>query len=379
MDECMKRWCESCDLCARCKPGPGVGNSPLQQFKVGAPLKCIALDIVGPLPETKNGNLYILVIGDYFTKWKEAFPIRDHTAITVADKLVTNFICHYGCPDQIHTDQGREFESHLFKQVCTLLGIEKTKTTPYHPQSDGLVERFNRTLRQMLSIFVSENFDDWDDLLPYLLMAYRATEHKSTKCSPNLMMLGRETNFPFDLIVGKPPNTPTENCPVEYVKWLQQTILNAHEIAHKNLNQAANRQKSDHDKNAKKREINVGKFVWRWYPPQANLKLGLGWTGPYLVIQKITDLTYRIQKSPASDIISVHIDHLKPYLGLKTPPAWNRLDTREVSIESTPTLDSPIRAELNQSVDLEYNHSPPQTELRSRAGRLIKPKQIFSP
>lgn len=130
MDECMKRWCESCDLCARCKPGPGVGNSPLQQFKVGAPLQCIELDhvpvdIVGPLPETKNGNLYILVIGDYFTKWKEAFPIRDHTALTVADKLVINFICHYGCPDQIHTDQGREFESHLFKQVCTLLGIEK--------------------------------------------------------------------------------------------------------------------------------------------------------------------------------------------------------------------------------------------------------------
>lgn len=82
----MKRWCESCDLCARCKPGPGVGNSPLQQFKVGAPLQCIALDhvdIVGPLPETKNGK-YILVIGDYFTKWKEAFPIRDHTALTAS-------------------------------------------------------------------------------------------------------------------------------------------------------------------------------------------------------------------------------------------------------------------------------------------------------
>lgn len=244
--------------------------------------------------------MYILVIGDYFTKWKEAFPIRDHTALTVADKLVTNFICHYECPDQIHTDQGREFESHLFTQVCTLLGIEKTKTTPYHPQSDGLVERFNRTLRQMLSIFVSENFDDWDDLLPCLLMAYRATEHKSTKCTPNLMMFGRETNFPFDLIVGKPPNNPTENCPVEYVQWLQQTILNAHDIAHKNLKQAANRHKSDHDKNAKKRNIDIWKFVWRWYPPHANLKLGLGWTGPYLVIQKITDLTYRIQRSPTS-------------------------------------------------------------------------------
>lgn len=74
-------------MCARCKPGPGVGNSPIQQFKVGAPLQYIALDIVVPLPETKNGNLYILVVGDYFSKWKEAFPIRDHTALTVADTL----------------------------------------------------------------------------------------------------------------------------------------------------------------------------------------------------------------------------------------------------------------------------------------------------
>lgn len=96
---------------------------------------------------------------------------------------------------------------------------------------------------------------------------------------------------------------------------------------------------------------------------------------------EITDLTYRIQKSPTSDIISVHIDHLKPCLGLRTPPAWNRRDT-----ESTPTLKSPVRAELNQSVDLEDNHSPPQNnqsppqnELRNRTGRLIKPKQIFSP
>lgn len=99
------------------------------------------------------------------------------------------------------------------KFACTLLGIEKNKTTPYHPQSDGLVERFNRTLGQMLSIFVSENFNDWDDLLPCLLMAYRATEQKSTKCSPNLMMFGRETNFPFDLIVGKPPNNLQKTAP----------------------------------------------------------------------------------------------------------------------------------------------------------------------
>lgn len=73
MDECIKRWCETCDLCARCKPGSGIRNSPIKQFKIGFPLQCIAIDIVGPLPATVNGNLYIMVVGDNFTKWKELF------------------------------------------------------------------------------------------------------------------------------------------------------------------------------------------------------------------------------------------------------------------------------------------------------------------
>lgn len=113
----------------------------------------------------------------------------------------------------------------------------------------------------------------------YLLIAFRATEHKSTKFSPNLMMLGRELTFHLTLLCESPLIMATENN------------LKSHEIAHKIFKKSANRQMSDHNKNAKKRDIFIGKFVWRWYPPRANLKLGLGWTGPYLIIQKITDLT----------------------------------------------------------------------------------------
>lgn len=149
------RWCNSCELCARSKPGPGLGRNELQQFKIVEPLQCIAIDIFGPLPVSNNGNQYIMVIGDYFTKWKEAFAIENYTALTVADRLVIEFICKYGCPEQIHTDQGREFESDLFKTVCHKLGVHKTRTTPYRPQSDGMFERFSRTLKQMLSIFTN--------------------------------------------------------------------------------------------------------------------------------------------------------------------------------------------------------------------------------
>lgn len=172
MSESVQRWCASCDMCAQCKPGPGVGRSPLRQIKVSRRFQVIALDIFGPLPLTDNSMEYIVVVSDYFTKFTEAFALPNHTAQTVADKLVTEVICRYGCPEQIHSDMAREFESFLFLEVCRLLGVKKTRTCPYRPQCDAVVERFNRTLKQMLSIFCSENKRDWDDHLPYLMMAY---------------------------------------------------------------------------------------------------------------------------------------------------------------------------------------------------------------
>ena len=105
-------------------------------------------------------------------------------------------------------------------------------------QSDGLVERFNRTLVQMLSSFVNEHKNDWDDHLPYVMMAYRATMHESTKCSPNLLMLGRETTCPLDLFVGEPPSTVPDICPVFYVTWLQNAMRSAFDFIYESLNQA---------------------------------------------------------------------------------------------------------------------------------------------
>ena len=139
----------------------------------------------------------------------------------MADKLVSEVFSRFCCPQQIHTDQGREFQSNLFSTLCKMFGIEKTRTTPYRPQSDGLVERLNRTQKQMLTNYANSEPCDWDDHLPYVLMAYRATEHKSTGCSPNLMMLGREANLPIDVIVGKAPESSHERCRIEYVEWLK--------------------------------------------------------------------------------------------------------------------------------------------------------------
>ena len=130
-------------------------------------------------------------------------------AETVAAVLVEEFICRFGIPVQIHTDQGRNFESNLFKEVCRLLDIDKTRTTPFHPQSDGMVERFNRTLQAMLSKVVSPDQRDWDKWLPYVMMAYRSSTHETTKY-PSEMMLGRNTRLPIDVLLPRPPDDDDE-------------------------------------------------------------------------------------------------------------------------------------------------------------------------
>ena len=109
------------------------------------------MDIIGPFPKTELGNEYILIVCDYFTRWTESFPLPNLEATTVARVLVNEYICRFGVPEQLHTDQGRNFESKLIQEICKLLEIHKTRSSPYHPQSDGLVERFNRTLEAMLS------------------------------------------------------------------------------------------------------------------------------------------------------------------------------------------------------------------------------------
>ena len=127
------------------------------------------MDILDVCDPTPDGFRYILVIADYFSKWTEAFPIKNKCADTVAEVLVDKIILRFGMPLVIHSDQGREFENGLMKSLCTLLGCVKTRTAPYHPESDGMVERFNRTCLMMLSMFVNDRRDNWHELLPFVM------------------------------------------------------------------------------------------------------------------------------------------------------------------------------------------------------------------
>lgn len=211
--------------------------------KVGAPMERIAVNLMGPLNETERRNRYILVVSDYFSKWVEAYPVPNQEATTVADKIASEWVCRYGAPHSLHSDQGTNFESAVFQEMCRLLGIEKTHTTPFHPQSDGQVERFNATLQKILATTTERCHWDWDLMIPYAVMAYRATRHSSTGLSPNMMLFGREVTEPIDLVAGLPLNSNDVTPLPDYVMQLRECLELSHQLARETLGQSAERAK----------------------------------------------------------------------------------------------------------------------------------------
>ena len=162
------------------------------------PFRRIAMDIVGPLPRSSSGKRYILVIYDYATRYPEAIALRTIDANAVAEALLS-FFARVGVPEEILTDQGTNFTSQLMREVYRFLHTKPIKTTPYHPQTDGLVERFNGTLKAMLKKTAAEEGKDWDRLLPYLLFAYREVPQASTGFSPFELVYGRNVRGPLDI------------------------------------------------------------------------------------------------------------------------------------------------------------------------------------
>lgn len=156
----VEDWCKSCQACIAKKGPVGKGKSPLQIYNVGTPFQRVQMDILGPLPKTLSGNKFLLVVVDCFTKWVEAFPLKSIRAKAIAEVFVREVVARHGVPLEVHTDQGRNFESKLFAELMNLLGIKKTRTTALHPQSDGQVERQHQTIINYLAKYISENQKD---------------------------------------------------------------------------------------------------------------------------------------------------------------------------------------------------------------------------
>lgn len=310
----IERYCLTCAICAS-RHGPRrKQRSPLQTDVVGSPFERVGIDILGPLPRTERNNQYVLVVMDYFTKWPEALPIPDQTAETVAEACVHHVFSRFGSPRQLHSDQGRNFESAVFQAMLRLFGIEKTRTTPLHPQSDGMVERFNRTILDYLSKFVDDHQKDWDQYLPLLMMAYRTAVHETTRQTPALLLFGRELRTPIGLACGFPPDSEiTSNT---YLDRLMERLQEVHDFTRQNLQSASRRMKDRYDLRVNTHQFATGDLVWL-YNPKRRVgrcpKLQRNWEGPYEIIRQINDVVYTIRKAGKAKTLTVHRDRLMRY------------------------------------------------------------------
>ena len=194
----VRRYVQSCDECQ--KRGKNKRTEPLHPIKVGQPFDRVGMDIVGPLPKTKNGNLYIVVATEYLTKWPEARAIPDAKASSVISFFYEDIICRHGCPKEILTDRGTHFVNEMLDSLCSKLGVKHRLSTAYHPQTNGLVERFNKTLCETLAKFANENKDDWDLYIPSALFAYRTKRHSTTKHEPFYLTYGRDVTLPVEFL-----------------------------------------------------------------------------------------------------------------------------------------------------------------------------------
>jgi transposase InsO family protein/predicted aspartyl protease len=321
----LRTYLRACEPCSRYHRGAIPHQAPLQTPPVGAPWERVSVDITGPHPRSSRSRQFILTLVDHFTKWAEAIPLTNHTAPTVARALMTHIFTRFGAPKQILTDRGPEFESQLFSELMKWMEIDKIRTSPYKASTNACCERFHRTLNSMLGKVVSENQRDWDERLPQVMAAYRASIHNSTGYSPNYLFLGRETRMPLDLIMGAPEEDNGEPRSVdEFVQKIKEDAEANYELAREQLRVTAERRKRTYDIRVKKAEFVTGEWVWYWYP-RKYIKKSPKWqkmyVGPYLVIRVIEPVNYVIQKSPRAKAFVVHADKLKKCYG-DTPSSW---------------------------------------------------------
>ena len=197
----LKEFIDRCPACLQCKRSTGAKLGKLMTILSERPFQLVEVDITGPLTTTTGGNKYIVVFIDHFTKWVEAFPThRIHTK-QIVKLLVDNIITRFGIPEKLLLDNGPQFNNEDLKQVCSSLGTNKKFSTIYHPETNGMVERMNRTLKEMVRKCVNTNQKNWDEVLPWVTMAYNSARHVTTKFSPHFLLFGCQTRLPIDLVI----------------------------------------------------------------------------------------------------------------------------------------------------------------------------------
>ena len=317
-----------CSRCLRRKTPPQV--APLQPILVTQPLELVHMDYLSLEPS--KGNIEnVLVITDHFTRYALAYPSKTQTAQATARILWDNFICHYGFPEKFISDQGRNFESDLIKELCKIAGVKKVHTTPYHPQGNGQCERFNSTLCNMLGTLSEEEKSDWKSHLGCMTHAYNCTKHASTTYSPYYLMFGRHPRLPIDVEFGlNKPNCSDNSSKSRYIQKLRRRLNYAFQKASKYSDQQASKYKHSYDKSVKGPQLHENDLVLvKIVAHKGRHKLQDRWEPEEYVVneQPIAGTpVYKVKPVNGDNVRTLHRNLLLP-LGVKLEPDYESDDS----------------------------------------------------
>uniref|UniRef100_A0A3P9KI47 Gypsy retrotransposon integrase-like protein 1 n=1 Tax=Oryzias latipes TaxID=8090 RepID=A0A3P9KI47_ORYLA len=260
MGAIIRDWCLKCERCCLAKITRPQVRAPLGHLLASRPNEILAIDF-SMLEPARDGREQVLVMTDVFSKFTQVVPTRDQRASTVADILIKEWFYKFGVPTRLHSDQGRCFENNIIYQLCELYGVEKSRTTPYHPQGNGQCERFNRTLHDLLRTIPVDQKHRWPEYLPQVLFSYNTTPHQSTGHSPFLLMFGREPQLPVDFLLGRieePVAGEARHWVSEHKRRLQVAIVGARE----RMRLAAAGRKERADKHVTEEVLPAGQRVY---------------------------------------------------------------------------------------------------------------------
>ena len=312
MSQDLKRRVDNCGDCLVKRGKVKLRDGPHKPQRAGYPNQRLYVDLIGPLPTTWQQEKYILSVEDGFTRHANAYPLHNKEAATVARVLINEYCCDYGFPEAIHSDNGGEFVNAIWEEMCDRLGIRKTTTPSYNPQSN-IVERWHRTLNMMMKTFLDREDREWSKYVPAMVMAYNTKVNSATGVTPFFATFGREARLPVDLVLPTPDEEErTINGHVE------ETLKRFNRIyAYMRANNEAVIRRNAKIYTGKKHEYEIDEKVWYLCPRKVKskpAKLTDEWLGPYKIVEKIAEVLYEIKPSEYDGpSITVHAARLLPY------------------------------------------------------------------
>lgn len=314
MHEEIRRFVKSCDVCQRTTPKGKVGVAPLGNMPlIRTPFQRVAIDLIGPLsPRSDKGNRYVLTLIDFATRYPDAVALPSIDAVSIAEALLEIF-SRVGLPREVVTDQGRSFTSELMKEVGRLLTVKFFRTTPYHAMANGLVEKFNGTLKAMLKRVCQEKPRSWDRYIAPLLFAYREVPQASLGFSPFELIYGRHVRGPLSVLRELWTNENIEDevrTTYTYLVDLRNRLEHTCNLAHEELGKAREKQKLYYDRKTRHRRLRPGDKVLILLPTDTN-KLLMQWKGPFKVAEAKNDVDYAIDLGQSIKVF--HVNMLKKY------------------------------------------------------------------